>query len=142
MHKSQSDGGLGFLKIRPVMVPLNYSDRTIVAQGLVNNTLGVMQNRLSQNVGSDKFAYPDYIFRTNGKHSHTVSRLFDGQYAHGDIIKLNNKQHPNDTSSAPYPNKYIEVMANCDSVDYHDIYDGITDYDKNILFVDKNLVNF
>ena len=64
--KSPQQNGLGFVKIRPVMVPLNYSDRTIVAQGIVSNTLGIVKNRHS-GISSAPFSYPDYTLRCGGK---------------------------------------------------------------------------
>jgi hypothetical protein len=96
MSKSQLEGGLGFSKIRPVMVPLNYSDRTIIAQGIVNNTLGNMRNRFGSNKLNLPFTYPDYLFRTNGKRktSYLNSDAYNGQYAHFDLLKLNNTLQP------------------------------------------------
>lgn len=90
------------------MVPLSYSDRSIIAQGLVNNTLAVMSNR-ANGVTNKPFSMPDYLIRHNGiKNDSTV---FNGQYTHFDLLKLNNNLSPEGDN----PNKYIEVMGNCDS---------------------------
>ena len=101
---------VGFIRVRPVIVPINYSDRTIIAQGLVNNTLGVMKNRLPGNVGSSVFAFPDYIFRPNLKSHQPSTKTYDGVYAHMDILKINNGLHPYNQSQE-IPSKYIENMA-------------------------------
>jgi len=65
-----------------------------------------------------------------------------------DILKLNNDKHPYSTSPA-VSSKYIENMATFDSVDYHDVYDKAVftkelndDYDREFMFVDRNMVNF
>lgn len=75
------------------MVPLSNSERTIIAQGLVNNTLGVMSNRMSGR-SSTPFAYPDYIFRPGGKPKTDHLSSYDGGYAHFDLLKLNNQYAP------------------------------------------------
>lgn len=98
----------GFIKVRPVIVPLNYSDRTIVAQGIVNNTLGILKNRLQANSGSNVFAFPDYLFRTNSKAPQPTGKTYDGRYAHMDILKINNEVH---RVSNSIPSKYIENMG-------------------------------
>ena len=77
---------LDFIKVRPVMVPLQYSDRTVIAQGIVNNTLSTVKNR--NNISTSKFSYPDYLFRTNGKARDYGN--FNGQYSHFELLKLNN----------------------------------------------------
>ena len=101
---------IGFLKVRPVIVPINYSDRTVIAQGLVNNTLGIMKNRLPGNVGSSVFAFPDYIFRPNSKKHQPSAKTYDGVYAHMDILKINNGTNPYNQKQE-IPSKYIENMA-------------------------------
>lgn len=130
------------------MVPLNYSDRTIIAQGIVNNTIGILKNRLQENSGSNVFAFPDYLFRTNSKAPQPTDKTFDGRYAHMDIIKLNNEKHPYSINPIT-PSKYIENMAMNSVDDYHDVYDTFghamplnDDYDREFMFVDKNIVNF
>jgi len=97
MHTAITDVdglNLDFIKVRPVMVPLSYSDRTVLAQGLVNNTLGVMENRHEGNKSTYKFAYPDWITRTNGRATTNnpteQTKFFDGTYAHFELLKLNN----------------------------------------------------
>ena len=144
---------LKFHKIRPVMVPLKYSDRTIIAQGLTNNTLGIMKNRYGANPSLMPFAYPDYLFRTNGKKKNPSYNEYDGAYSHFDLLKLNNnliRQYGTD------PNLYIEIMANGDTWDYHDINHYGTspnesqgsvgamngDFERDFFFVDRNMVNF
>jgi len=136
-----------FKKVRPVMVPLSYFDRTIVAQGIVNNTLGIAKNRAPNNIASSNFAYPDYLFRTNGRKSDYASnseRSFNGRYAHFDLLKLNNEYHNFE---------YIENMGNwgfslnTPDNDIHDIhqiqqYDGSGLLEWDLFFVDKNMVNF
>lgn len=144
---------LGFLNVRPVMVPLNYSDRTIIAQGIVNNTLGIMKNRFGANKSSLPFSYPDYSFRTNGKAKITYlnSNAYDGQYSHFDLLKLNNNLKPDSNN----PDKWIENMGNGDTWDYHDISHNGTppigsphtepfggDFNRDFFFVDRNIVNF
>lgn len=138
----------GFIKVRPVIVPLNYSDRTIVAQGIVNNTLGILKNRLQANSGSNVFAFPDYLFRTNSKAPQSTGKTYDGRYAHMDILKINNEVHPYNSST---PSKYIENMGswNEGGDDFHDVYDSYghakplnDDYDREFMFVDRNMVNF
>jgi hypothetical protein len=127
------------------MVPLNYSDRTIVAQGIVNNTLGVIKNRHS-GINSLPFAYPDYILRCGGKAKTTSG--FDGRYAHFDLLKLNNNLNPSDGPSISQhtANSYIEIMGNCSDgsypfTDYHDLSQFNSDADNDYFFVDRNLVN-
>ena len=112
---------IGFIKVRPVMVPLSMSERTIVAQGLVNNTLGVMSNRKS-GLNSKPFAYPDYMLRPGGKHKTNYLSGYDGLYAHMDLLKLNNGY--DQTLPEKDPNRFIEIMGNCDSWDYHDFEDN------------------
>jgi len=145
---------LGFSRVRPVMVPLNYSDRTIIAQGLVNNTLGIMHNRFGSNKSNLPFSYPDYSLRTNGKRktSYANTDAYNGQYAHFDLLKLNNNLRP---ESGNTPNKWIEIMGNCNINDYHDVNDNGTtqvgthpstvmdgNFDRDFFFVDRNIVNF
>ena len=101
---------VGFIKVRPLIVPISYSDRTVVAQGIVNNTLGIMKNRLPGNIGSNVFAFPDYIFRPNSKKHQSVNKTYDGVYAHMDILKINNGLHPF-SDQDHIPSKYIENMA-------------------------------
>ena len=139
-----------FIKIRPIYVPLSYADRTIFAQGLVSNTLGIVKNRYNRK-DSMPFAYPDYLLRTNGKKLNDTER-YNGQYSHLDLLKLNNHLY----SDGQTPSKYIENMANGDSSDYKSVFDFGIDYngnqqtngslDKNFnrdfFFVDRNLVNF
>lgn len=113
--------GLKFVNVRPVMVPLMSSDRTIIAQGIVNNTIGVLKNRTSDNISSSKFSYPDYLFRTETERSrwNTNSRkISNGRYSHMDLLKLNNKFT---VDSNKYPDFYIENMGNCDSWDFVDL---------------------
>lgn len=103
------------------MVPLSISERTIVAQGLVNNTLGVMSNRAT-GMGSSPFAYPDYIFRPGGKAKTDYLASYDGSYAHFDLLKLNNNYQP--WTSNRDPNRFIENMGNCDSWDFKNFDDN------------------
>ena len=133
-----------FIKVRPVMVPLAYTDRTIIAQGIVNNTLAVVKNRYIEK-STSKFAYPDYMFRTNGK-TKSVVPTFDGQYSHFDLLKLNNNLSYDINQD---PNRYIENMANGDSVDFSDLSDTRVfakpfndQYNRDFFFVDRNIVNF
>jgi hypothetical protein len=88
------------------MVPLKTSDRTIIAQGMINNTLAIMKNRLPQNISSSKFSYPDYLFRTENLSSNPSD--YDGRYNHFDILKISNKLYPVDSNT---PNYFIENMA-------------------------------
>lgn len=131
LKKSPQQNGLGFVKIRPVMVPLNYSDRTIVAQGIVSNTLGIVKNRHS-GISSAPFSYPDYTLRCGGK-AKTLSG-YDGKYAHFDLLKLNN---------ASDPKHFVEIMGNGSMTDHHDLSDLYFNEDSNddFFFVDRNMVN-
>ena len=54
---------LGFRKIQLVYVPLSDKDRSIVAQGVVTNTLAKVGSRKS----NSPFAYPDYFTRGNNE---------------------------------------------------------------------------
>lgn len=140
-----------FIKIRPVMVPLKNSDRTIIAQGIPSGTLAVMKNRLSQNIKTSQFSYPDYLFRTESNRHETYlpAVRYYGRYSHFDLLKLNNDLN---RKGPEVPNYFIENMANWDTVDYHDIYSknpgnlsaGALDgnFDREFLFIDKNTVNF
>lgn len=56
---SQALLNLGYKKIRPVMVPLSMSDRRVLCQGIMNNTLFKYGNRKSNN----PFANADYALR-------------------------------------------------------------------------------
>lgn len=154
-------GGCGFIKVRPVMVPLNYSDRTIIAQGIVNNTLCVMKNRFSTGKSNTPFSYPDYLFRTNGKQKtkrgvDSDSIAYNGQYSHFDLLKLNNRFiRQSSTDGYGDTSRLVEIMGNYSHEEYHDIYDnGLrlaftqytkpfnNDYDRDFFVVDKNMVNF
>lgn len=157
--KLSTDLELDFINIRPLIVPLQSYERTVVAQGLVNNTLGVMKNRHSDNINSSMFSYPDYLIRMNKKTTSNPTeryRSFDGSYAHFELLKLNNWINKIFVSENFYrPNPYIEVMGNYDSWDYYNLYhngyfDGTKtqpkpfndDYNRDFLFVDRNTVNF
>ena len=120
------------------MVPLSYSDRTVIAQGLVNNTLGIIKNR-HDGITSQPFSYPDYIFRCNGKNKTTTSSFPNGSYAHFDLLKVNNNLSPSDGFNS---NRYIEIMGNCGLGPTHDLSQFDEESNDDFFFVDKNLVNF
>jgi len=139
-----------FVKVRPVMVPLKNSDRTIIAQGILSNTLATMKNRLSGNVRTSYFSYPDYLFRTETETKQTYPAVsYNGRYCHFDLLKINNNFN---RQSPDAPNIHIENMANYDAVEFHDIYSPDPsnvsggalngNFDRDLLFIDKNTVNF
>lgn len=103
----------GFVKVRPLMVPLSYSDRHIIAQGIGTNTLGVMSHRVGTNKSSQVFSMPDYLVRSNGRTSPNT-QFSDGTYFHFDLLKLNNV-HDLSGTSMPSSKKYkfIENMGSC-----------------------------
>lgn len=120
------------------MVPLSYSDRTIIAQGLVNNTLGIIKNR-RPGEASQPFSYPDYLFRCNGKEKTVTSAYPNGSYAHFDLLKVNNNLKPSDGNDS---SKYIEIMGNCGLGPTHDLSQFDSESDDDFFFIDKNIVNF
>ncbi len=112
-------------------------DRTVIAQGIVNNTLGVISNRDSSNVNSNVFSYPDYMLRPHSKTDN--ASVMDGTYSHFQLLKLNNGYSPVDSKT---PNKYIEIMGNGSRTEYINLYDDFDgDYDRDFFFVDYNTVN-
>lgn len=117
----------GFVKVRPLMVPLSYSDRHIIAQGISTNTLGVMSHRVGSNKNSQVFSMPDYLVRSNGRTSPNT-QFNDGTYFHFDLLKLNNVNGLSGTSmpsSQKY--KFIENMGTCSENPIDGIY-GEPDY--------------
>jgi hypothetical protein len=129
-------------------VPLTYSDRTIVAQGLVTNTLGIVKDRTTGS--SSQFAYPDYLLRTNDKKkSESDSNVQNGSYCHYDVLRQNNAaRSPSEYNSweraKGEPDPRIEIMANGGTVtdNYTTIYDISSVGDKDLFFIDRNTVNF
>ena len=124
---------IGFKKVRPVMVPLSYSDRTIIAQGIVNNTLGVIKNRHSGR-GSLPFSYPDYTFRNGGVQKTPMSH--NGMYSHFDLLEVNTKL------GVSTPSEYIEILGNNGNLSYNDLSQFNSNSDDDLFFVDRNIVNF
>lgn len=115
------------------MVPLSYSDRTVIAQGIVNNTLGVIKNRHSGR-GSLPFSYPDYIFRNGGVQKTPMSH--NGMYSHFDLLEVNTKL------GVSTPSEYIEILGNNGDLSYNDLSQFNSDSDDDLFFVDRNIVNF
>ena len=120
------------------MVELNYSDRTVIAQGVVNNTLGIINNRRSSE-SNQLFSYPDYTFRCNGKNKTATSAYPDGSYAHFDLLKVNNNLSPSNGFDS---SNHIEIMGNCGLGPTHDLSQFNSESDDDFFFVDKNVVNF
>jgi hypothetical protein len=120
------------------MVPLSYSDRTIIAQGLVNNTLGNVKNRHSGR-GSYPFSYPDYRFRNGGVAKTASTNNPNGIYTHLDLLAINSLDGK---TVADESNPYIEIMGNCGEYDLHDLSQLSSSADDDLFFIDKNIVNF
>lgn len=126
----------GFKKVRPVRVPLSMSDRSVIAQGVVNNTLGHPYNRKSANSGTSVFSFPDYFFRNNGKHGYVnPSAITDGEYAHLDIVC----DYIGSVGSTP--EIYGETLTGGSGGKYN-MNDSGVDFNSDAFFVDRNIVNF
>jgi len=99
------------------------------------------------------------MFRSNCKQfsssyrQATLDTLVNGLYAHCDLLKLNNFEAPQPNTGGNFPSRFIENMANWDTVDYYNLFSknsGGTspiipfdnNYNRDFLFVDKNLINF
>jgi hypothetical protein len=143
-----------FHNVRGVMVPLDYSNRTVVAQGIVNNTIGTLNSRTGGNLGS---IWPDYIFRANCRQNELNSnKTQDGTYTHYDMLKMNNAfdGYGNDQNylfknlngSGTEAPLNIEIMANGGDKLYNIIsVSDTSDAERessDLFFVDKNNVNF
>lgn len=129
---------LGFKRIRPMIVPMSMNDRSIIAQGILTNTLSTLKDR--KNISSTKYAMPDYLIRYNKEQINgECLRINTGGYVDYQIENMATGYSENETDS--YFPGIIQTATVNDTI-FDPAWNTIG-YDKrNVWFKDTNFVNF
>ena len=131
---------LGFKRIRPVMVPMSMNDRSIIAQGVLTNTLSTMKDRLD--LSTNKYSMPDYLTRLNSEQNNgECLRINTGGYVDYQLEIMASGHRSTgvgDTDDYPIGIQTATTNANI----YNPLFDVIGRSKRNVWFKDSNFVNF
>ena len=162
---------LGYIRIRPIYVPLSMSNRSVISQGFVTNTIAKIGSRQE----NSPFAWPDYFTRCNREftqlHQEGGNLLSGNGYLNPMIttsftpltIANSNVTIPNSMNAILHRDQpgfplrytgsasgYREIQGGYSfgkddkNIPWTIIGNSLGDYDnqQNTWFIDKNLLNF
>lgn len=128
----------GFIRVRPLIVNPSFSDRLILAQGMLCPTIRTNQTRVGETENSETQYYSSWFLRTIAHTDKYISNFSCGDipsFIHGDSVSPQDNQRRVEIEGLPVP-KSITVDQNIVTFHSPDI-----EFDESLQLLDLQKIN-